>query len=136
MSSKLEQKVESILKANRITYVREYSFSDLVGYKNVPLRFDFAVFYKGKLHSIIEVDGAQHFKFTKHFHKTLSNFKKSLEWDRRKNKYCLLHNIPLIRIPYWDCDEINFNKIFKTKEYFVKDIYHNDNLIRSLGGKY
>jgi hypothetical protein len=41
--SKLEDKVANILNAYNIKYLREYSFPDLVGLKNTPLRFDFAI---------------------------------------------------------------------------------------------
>lgn len=36
-----------ILKQNRIPFQREVSFKDLNGLKNVPLRFDFAIFKDG-----------------------------------------------------------------------------------------
>ena len=35
---------QSILKENDIQYIKEYSFSDLVGEKEGKLRFDFAIF--------------------------------------------------------------------------------------------
>lgn len=127
--SKGEKKVMDILKQHRISYKREVSFLDLHGQKNSLLRYDIGIYRNNKLFALIEIDGAQHFKFVKHFHKTPLGFMKSREWDRRKNSYCLLHNIPLIRIPYWDLDTLTFEKIFSTKEYIVKTKYHNDILI-------
>lgn len=130
MSSKLETKIEMILKANKIKFQREYSFKDLVGFKNVPLRFDFAVFKDNRLFLLIEADGEQHYKFIKHFYKSVFDFKRAQEWDRRKNKYCLSHKIPLIRIPYWDLESLTLKKILTEPSYIVKDKYHIDNLIR------
>lgn len=52
--------------------------------------------------------------------------------DRAKNKYCLVHNIPLIRIPYYDLDKINFNSIFENEDYKVKNKNHNDFIRRKL----
>ena len=127
--SKGEQKVMSILDKHGVFYKREITFSDLRGQKNSLLRYDIGVYRNNNLFALIEVDGAQHFKFIKHFHKTQFGFMKGREWDRRKNSYCLLHNIPLIRIPYWDLDSLTFEKIFSTEEYIVKSKYHNDILI-------
>ena len=64
--SKGEKKIMEILKQNRISFQREVSFKDLNGLKNVPLRFDFAIFKDKKLIALIEIDGEQHFKFTHH----------------------------------------------------------------------
>ena len=123
-------KVEKILRQNNISFKREVSFNDLNGCNNTPLRFDFVIYKNNNIFCIIETDGEQHFKFVKHFHKNIFGFKKSLEWDRRKNKYCLVHNIPLIRIPYWDYDTITFKQIFTEPSYQVKTKYHNDILIK------
>ena len=128
--SKGERKIEDILKQNKISFQREVSFNDLHGLGNNLLRFDFAIFKQDQLICLIEYDGEQHFQFVKHFHKNVFNFKKAKEWDRRKNKYCLIHNIPLIRVPYWDYDILTFKKIFTEPSYRVTTKYHNDNLIK------
>lgn len=117
-----------ILKQNRISFKREASFKDLNGLKGIPLRFDFAIFKNNKIIVLIEYDGIQHFKFTKHFHKTIFDFKKAQEWDRKKNSYCLVKGIPLIRIPYWDLDNLTFETLFSNQDYRVKDKFHNDYL--------
>lgn len=118
-----------ILKQNRISFKREVSFKDLNGLKGVPLRFDFAIFKNNKLIALVEYDGEQHFKFTKHFHKTIFDFKKAQEWDRKKNSYCLVRGIPLIRVPYWDLDKLTFESLFSNQNYRVRNKYHNDYLI-------
>ena len=130
-TSKGEQKICDILNAKKIKYEREYTFQDLKGLKGAPLRFDFAIFNsRGQVQCLIDYDGSQHFRYTPHFHKNLMGFKKGQEYDRRKNRYCLMHNIPFIRIPYWDYDILTYNRIINTPEYRVKSMYHNDDLIR------
>lgn len=40
---------------------------------------------------------------------TEENFQKQLIIDEIKNNYAKENNIPLIRIPYYDYDKLNFN---------------------------
>ena len=61
MSSKGEEKIAKILKANRIPFKQEVSFKDLKSLRGNLLRFDFAIFSKGKIVALIEFDGEQHF---------------------------------------------------------------------------
>lgn len=126
--SKGEQKVIDILTQNKISFKREVSFADLKGKRNSYLRFDFAVFKNGRLYCLIEFDGQQHFQYTPYFHKKIGDFKRQQEWDRRKNSYCLEHGVMLIRIPYWDIDNLTLSSIFTTPQYRVTSRFHNDNL--------
>ena len=102
-TSKGEQKVASLLKRNGIPFKTEIMFKGLVGKKHIQLRYDFAIIKNNKVFILIEV-------------------------DRVKNKFALINNIPLIRIPYWDLDTLTFEKIFNTSEYRVKSKYHLDYL--------
>ena len=70
-----------------------------------PLRFDFAVFYdveKTKLAFMYEYDGEYHY--------LPIEGKKKLKYQQKldniKNQYCQQNNIPLLRIPYWEFDNI------------------------------
>ena len=72
-----------------------------------PLRFDF---YLDDYNTAIEFDGEQHYfpvNFDSYHEK---RFKKEFYdlkiRDQIKNKYCLENRITLIRIPYWDRDNI------------------------------
>ena len=65
-----------------------------------------------------------------YFQKTVSEFKQTQEWDRRKNAYCLRKKIPLIRVPYWDYDNLTFESLFTNPLYRVNNKYHNDLLNR------
>lgn len=67
-----------------------------------PLPFDF---YLPNSNQIIEFDGKQHFDQSSLFyHTTLSDQKSH---DEIKNKYCKDNNIGLLRIPYWEINNIN-----------------------------
>ena len=123
MSSKGERIVENILLNNGIVYKKEFKFKNLRGFKH-PLRFDFAIFYNNRISYLIEIDGEQHFKYIPHFHKTKSDFRKEIIMDQKKNSFCLLNNIPLIRIPYWELDNLDLKKIFLNKNFRVKNKHH------------
>lgn len=124
--SKGAQKIFKILKTYHMNFLLEYEFNDLKGKKKTPLRFDFAIFNYGKLIALIEYDGEAHFNRIKHFHSKTSDFARAQERDRVKNKYCLLHNIPLYRIPYFEIDNINTLQDLFNPKYRVKSKYHND----------
>ena len=125
-TSSLEEKIITILKKEKIKFQREKTYPDLkFGY----YRFDF---FLPQYNLLIEVDGAQHYKFSKLFHKKRQDFLKAQERDRKKNSYALSHNIPLYRIPYFEIENINtFQDILQDK-FLVKDKWHCDNVARLL----
>ena len=129
-TSKGEEKLIQLFKNEKINFKREICFEELNGKKKTPLRFDFGLYQNDKLFCLVEFDGRQHFEFVKYFHKNISGFKKQMELDRRKNGFCLINNIPLIRIPYWDLEELTLKKILTNSEYRVVSKYHTDNLIQ------
>lgn len=131
--SKMEEKVASLLNTHDIRFEREVSFSDLRSLKGKVLRFDFVLYdNRGGIIACIETDGQQHFQQVKHFQKTVFQFKQTKEWDRRKNSYCLRKQIPLIRIPYWEIDNLTFNSLFSNPKFRVTSIYHNDYLAQEV----
>lgn len=122
--SSYEDYVIKILRKSGLKFEREKTFNDL---RHGKFRFDFFV---PSMNAIIEVDGQQHFHRIPKFHKTERDFKKALEYDRRKNSYCLAKDITLYRIPYWEINEIkSVNDLFKDK-FKVRTRWHNDNLIQ------
>lgn len=132
--SKGEEKIFTLLRQEAQTghiknIKQEVRFKGL-NYKGSPLRFDFS-FESPKGLILIEVDGQQHYKYNRHFHKKYSTFRHMQANDRRKNEYALLYNIPLFRIPYWDLDSIEKFSDMLRPQYRVKTKYHNDNLIIS-----
>lgn len=131
--SKGEEIIHNLLIKNRILFSEEISFKGLNGCNNTPLRFDFAIFTKSKkIWALIEFDGQQHFQFTPYFHKSKEDFHKQLEYDKKKNKFCLKNKIPLYRIPYWEIDNLTINKLFD-KKFLVKNKNHNLLLKNSRG---
>ena len=126
--SKGEQKIQAILFKNHIPFETEKTFPDLKGKKNHLLRFDFAIYSRGRIQCLLEFDGQQHFARSNHFQKTTSKYLGSLENDRKKNRYCLGKGIPLFRIPYWDIEQIEKLEDLFRPQYRVKSIYHNDEL--------
>ncbi len=128
-TSKGEQKVAQILSQGGFTYRKEVSFEGLKGGKDF-LRFDFAVFYKGKFQFLLEVNGKQHYEYVPYFHKTQLAFRRQKEYDMRKIKYCLSHKILLICIPYWELENLTLNKILTYEDFRAKTPQHNINLIK------
>lgn len=62
-ASRGEIKISEILSRAGLNFVEEYSFPDLLSNKQVPLRFDFAVFDDGdNLDFLIEFQGVQHYE--------------------------------------------------------------------------
>lgn len=119
--SKYENKIMELLKAAKLSFYREKSFSDL---KKGLFRFDFYLpNYHGRP-TIIEVDGEQHFKPIY----GRQAFLKGQEHDRRKNSYCLANNILLYRIPYWKIKEIKTIDDIFIDDFLVKNRWHNDQI--------
>jgi hypothetical protein len=60
--SQNEQYIGKLLQKSNIEYATQYTFPDLLGENGGRLRFDFAVFEKGKLSHLIEYNGKQHYE--------------------------------------------------------------------------
>lgn len=91
-----EKIINKFLLDNNIFFINQYRFEDC---RNIlPLPFDF---YLPEKKICIEYDGKQHFdKNSRYYSKTL------IDNDNIKNLYCKNNNIKLIRIPYWDFNNI------------------------------
>ena len=107
-----EQEITRVLKKYSIRYIYNYRFNDDV-VKNKP--FDFKIIGKN---ICIEFDGQQHFHVQ--FNKTLLDLINQQYIDNIKTKYCENNNIKLIRIPYWDFNNIEYILI---KELNIKIYY-------------
>lgn len=55
-------------------------------------------FYNHTKRIAIEVQGAQHIQYVKHFHRTKANFLNQIKRDFKKIEFCELNNIKLIEI--------------------------------------
>lgn len=112
-----EKHIEDILKNNNINYKKEYAIKEL-NYK----RFDFAIKDdNNNIVRLIEFDGRQHYQIDNIFNtKNSYSFEEIQAHDKEKNQYALSHNIPLVRIPYWERDNITLEMLF-SDEYLVKE---------------
>lgn len=121
--SNLEKIVYNLLKST-YPFVQEKQFKDL---RNGLYRFDF---YIPSLKIAIEVQGAQHYEYTKIFHKKRSDFTKAQERDRSKISYCLAHQIKLYCIPYWEAENLKtVDDLFQSK-FLATSKFHNDEVFR------
>jgi very-short-patch-repair endonuclease len=100
-SSKGELKIRNYLQKNNIQYKQEKNFK---GCRDRGLlRFDF---YLPNYNLCIEYDGEQHFMESEAFHKGGESLENTQRKDQIKNEYCKNNNINLLRIPYWEKDNI------------------------------
>lgn len=108
-----EKKIKQLLDDNNIQYITQYGFKECTGLKGWKLRFDFYV----NNNYCIEYDGLQHFEIIKSWGE--DSFKTTQYNDQIKNKYCLSHNIPLIRIPYTHYDKITIDDLRPETSQFL-----------------
>lgn len=103
--SKGEYRIMYICNKYKITFNHQYPFSDC---KNVnPLPFDF---YLPQYNTCVEFDGEGHFE-PRNWNgvsdeKAKESYMSTVRNDNIKTQYCKDNNIKLIRIPYWDFDNI------------------------------
>lgn len=105
VNSKGETRIKEICKFYNVPHDSQYTFSDLRGIHNGLLKFDVSIFWdeeKTKLRMLIEYDGIFHYE--KQFEE--DGFERLQIHDKRKDEYCLKNNIILLRIPYWDFNNI------------------------------
>jgi hypothetical protein len=126
-----ENAVLKYLINNNIKYLRQYRIKPC---KNkYPLPFDFAIFNNyNDLLGVIEYQGQQHYKPIQCFGGE-NRFKQCQQNDSIKTNYCLLNNISLLKIPYWDFNNIDCildNFLFNFNQITIEQ----NNLIRVGGG--
>ena len=100
LPSKGEQRIQSYLDNKKIEYDPEHTFDDCKNIKLLP--FDF---FLCDLNIVIEFDGEQHYRPIELFGGE-EQFKRRQINDAIKTKYCNENHIKLIRIPYWEYDNI------------------------------
>lgn len=109
-----EQYIKNILKNNNINFIQEYTVSELNN-----KRFDFAIVENEKITRLIEFDGRQHFEPYPEKWEVACPLEERQRRDQEKNDWAKEHNIPLVRIPYWERDKITLDMIMGDK-YLVK----------------
>jgi len=100
-ASRGEKMIHAYAKKHNIEYVPQYSPSECK-YK-YKLRFDV---YFPQQQIIVEYDGRQHFEPIERWGGEES-FRYVQIRDEIKNQYCLENNIKMVRIPYWEYNNID-----------------------------
>ena len=111
-----EFNIIQILEKNQIKYKKEYIFP------NTQFRYDFALLdNNNNIIRLIEFDGEQHYiegvKNTGW--NTIKKYKHTKENDLKKEELAKNNNIPLVRIPYWERDNITLQILLEDK-YLIK----------------
>lgn len=110
-SSKGEYLIRNILLANNINFKTQYTFDDCRSeITNWLLKFDFAIFNNNNdLSFLIEYDGEQHYtgnRFSPNSDVNKEKFIRTQLYDIQKDEYCKTHDIDMLRIPYWEYENI------------------------------
>ena len=113
-----ELKISEILKENNYHFEQDKKcFDDLIMPGGKPARFDFIVYNNfNEIMRLIEYDGEQHYKEWTLGKDTLEERQNR---DKLKNQYAIKNNIPLIRIPYWEKENLSIELLMSDK-YLIK----------------
>ena len=108
MHSKGEVKIIQLLEQNNISFVHDKCiFKDCVLFTGGVARFDF---YINDTY-IVEYDSEIHYKYTTSGWYTEEEYNVTKQRDQEKNEYCWRHNIPIIRIPYWEYNNLTIDDL-------------------------
>lgn len=107
-----EYNIQQILNNNNIKYIfNKPYFKDLVTVKGNLARYDFILFNEqDEVYRIIEFDGIQHTDLTTNY-----SSPEIMINDKIKNEYAKKHNYPLVRIPYYERDNITLEMLMSDK---------------------
>lgn len=113
-----ERKTREILQKWNIQYIQQYKFEECRYEKVLP--FDF---YIPSGNICIELDGEDHYHPINRGNwdndELLERFKDRQIKDNIKTEYCKTNKIKLIRIPYWDFDDIEYILFDKFVKYGI-----------------
>ena len=112
-----EANIAKVLSEHNIEFVAQKQFEDAI-YTDTDgkMRFDF---YLPNENRLIEFDGIQHFKSLGGWNDE-ENLQLVIQRDKAKNQYALENSIPLVRIPYWERDNITLDIIMGDKYRVVE----------------
>ena len=102
-----EKNIDEILTKNNISFSSQYTEASLN-----KKRFDFAIYnIQNEIIRLIEFDGVQHFNGTHGMWNSNETAEEIQLRDKEKNEWAAAHNIPLVRIPYWERDNITLDML-------------------------
>lgn len=102
--SKGELSISNALTKHGVHYECQYKSLKCKNKRMLP--FDYVVFKGSEVAALIEYDGELHY-IAKDFFGGESALRETQRRDAIKTKYCADNGIPLIRIPYWEFDNID-----------------------------
>lgn len=99
-ASKEEEKIFAILDKvfPDAGYIDQGFYSFLISPRGYLMQLDR---YYPRYNLAFEINGKQHYKYSKHFHKTEENFQYQQECDKLKVEICKSKGITVIQIPYF-----------------------------------
>ena len=116
-ASRGEIKIHEILEDAGLVFKEEYIFPGLTSTSGRPLRFDFAVFDDdGNIDFLIEYQGKQHYEASSKFGGKRGLYQQQHN-DNQKRRFCALHDIKLIEIPYYEENLISYDYILHRAGY-------------------
>lgn len=106
LNSKGQLKIKQLLTKNSINFIAQYQNEKLKSPKNMPLKIDFMIIDdENNPIRAIECDGIQHYEPIEHFGGEQA-FLYLRKCDTIKNEWCKQNNIPMIRIPNLNIEDI------------------------------
>lgn len=97
--SALHLKARNLIK-KELPYSTIYEEVTLMGCKGTGGVALTADFYVPDMGLIIEVHGAQHYKFNKHFYKSEEDFERAKKNDEIKREWAEMNGLTVIELPY------------------------------------
>lgn len=117
LASRGEIKIHEILENAGLNYKEEYSFAGLNSPNGRPLRFDFAIFDDdGNIDFLIEYQGKQHYEASSKYGGKKGLYQQQFN-DNKKRRFCALHEIKLLEIPYTEENLISYDYIMNKAGY-------------------
>ena len=112
-----EENIFKLLSDNNLKFISQYG----INLNNKWYRYDFALLESNdNPYRFIEFDGIQHFDNSQlHWGHDISE---TMRRDKEKNQYAIEHNIPLVRIPYTERDNITLDMLLGDKYLIKSDI--------------
>ena len=116
-ASRAEIKIREILEEAGLNFKMEYIFPDLKTHNGRPLRFDFVVFDDdNNIDFLIEYQGKQHYEASNKFGGKRGLYQQQNN-DNQKRRFCALHTLHLIEIPYTEENLISYDYIMRKAGY-------------------
>lgn len=116
-ASRGEIKIHEILEQSGLDFKEEYIFPGLNSPNGRPLRFDYVIFDdEENIDFIIEFQGKQHYQPSQKFGGKKGFYQQQYN-DNSKRRFCALHGLKLIEIPYYEENLISYDYIMNKAGY-------------------